>query len=138
MANDKTAKLSQADIDAILAENARLKAEAAKAESAAKAGFTFRVSAKGALAVYGMGGKFPVQLHPDQWTVLLDGAEHIREALRANAANLVPLKTVLDAAKAAKGTGGQATASAPSIAQNAVARAAATMAQRDANQNGQQ
>lgn len=125
------AKLTDAQIQALMDENARLKAAEQKAQAATKAGFTFRVSSKGALAVYGMGGKFPVQLHPDQWDTLLNGADHIREAIAANAAALVPLKTVLDAAKAAKT--GTATAPTPSMADTAVASAAARMAQRDAN-----
>lgn len=73
MANNVT----QADIDniqsmelrlkALLEENAKLKAKAAKAGDKA---LTLKVSAKGALSLYGL-GRFPVTLYKSQWVRIL-------------------------------------------------------------------
>lgn len=55
----------QATIARLTAENAALKAVAAK-----KSTIGFKVSEKGALSVYGL-GRFPVTLYKGQWTRLI-------------------------------------------------------------------
>jgi hypothetical protein len=55
----------QAQIDKLLAENEALKAKAMSRQT-----ITLKVSAKGALSVYGM-GKWPVTLYSGQWKRLL-------------------------------------------------------------------
>ncbi len=62
------------------AENAKLKA---KAGQAVVQGLTLRVSAKGAVSVYGM-GKWPVTLYRGQWEKLLGEAKAILEFIEAN------------------------------------------------------
>jgi hypothetical protein len=52
-----------------------------------------QVSEKGALAVYGL-GRFPVTLYRDQWEILLDSSDLIRNAISANAAQLATKPTV--------------------------------------------
>lgn len=52
-----------------------------------------QVSEKGALAVYGL-GRFPVTLYRDQWEILLDSADLIRNAITANSAQLATKPTV--------------------------------------------
>ena len=51
----------------------------------------FRVGRKGGVSVYGL-GRFPVTLHPEQWTRLLDAGEDLRAFLEANKSSL-KLKT---------------------------------------------
>lgn len=61
-----------------------------EAKSAAKAmpqGLTCKVSAKGALSVYGL-GRFPVTLYASQWERLLADADKLRAALQVNASVL--------------------------------------------------
>jgi hypothetical protein len=55
----------QAQIDKLQAENEALKAKAMSRQT-----ITLKVSAKGALSVYGM-GKWPVTLYAGQWKRLL-------------------------------------------------------------------
>jgi len=64
----------------LTAENDALKAQAAKPKSN---GAGLKVSAKGALSVYGM-GRFPVTLYSSQWLALLDRKEEILAFLKAN------------------------------------------------------
>jgi hypothetical protein len=47
----------------------------------------FRVSAKGAVSVYGL-GRFPVTLYFEQWSRLLDHADKLRAFLNENKAKL--------------------------------------------------
>lgn len=64
--DDKSLK---AQLDAALAENAALKAQADRK-------VTLKVSEKGAVSVYGM-GRFPVTLYQEQWLKLLAMGETI-------------------------------------------------------------
>jgi hypothetical protein len=128
-----TTKLTPAEIEALIARNAELEANAAKVEAATKAGFTFRVSKTGALACYGIGGRFPVQLHPDQWATLLDNHQLVRDALTLHKSSLRMLSDVLAEGKAAKNNGSQTASTPANMADTAVARAAERMAQRDAS-----
>lgn len=63
----------QAELARLKAENARLKREQANP-------LRLRVSAKGALSVYGL-GRFPVTLYKEQWARLLENAEDLRAFL---------------------------------------------------------
>jgi hypothetical protein len=47
----------------------------------------FKVSAKGAVSLYGL-GRFPVTLYYEQWIKLLDRAEQLRCFMEANKAAL--------------------------------------------------
>lgn len=75
---------AQADL---LAEIERLKAENASLKATGTRGITLRISAKGALSVYGM-GRFPVTLYREQWERLLDAADQIRAFIKANIGSL--------------------------------------------------
>jgi hypothetical protein len=70
----------QSEVERLKAENAALKAQAAR-------GISIKVSEKGGVSVYGL-GRFPVTLYKEQWTKLLDMAEEIRAFLKAHDAEL--------------------------------------------------
>jgi len=59
----------------------------AQMQSAPARKLSMKVSAKGALSVYGL-GRFPVTLYASQWTRLLSSADDIRAFLDANKALL--------------------------------------------------
>ena len=54
----------QAELEKLRAENAALKRSTSR-------GLSLKVSAKGALSVYGL-GRFPVTLYKEQWNRLLE------------------------------------------------------------------
>lgn len=66
----------KAELERLRAENAKLKGREAK-------GLSLKVSAKGAVSVYGL-GRFPVTLYKEQWTRLLDAVDEIRTFIRDN------------------------------------------------------
>lgn len=68
----------KAELERLKAENAALKTEKAKPKD-----LTFKVSAKGAVSVYGM-GRFPVTLYKEQWERLLVKKEQILEFIEEN------------------------------------------------------
>ncbi len=70
----------ESELERLREENARLKGRSAR-------GLTLKVSAKGALSVYGL-GRFPVTLYKEQWQKLLDVADEIRAFLKENDAQL--------------------------------------------------
>ncbi len=74
----------QAELERLRAENEALKARASKP-------LTLKVSAKGAVSVYGL-GRFPVTLYKEQWERLLDMAGDIRVFMDENAASLKTLE----------------------------------------------
>lgn len=74
----------QAELERLRAENEALKARASKP-------LTLKVSAKGAVSVYGL-GRFPVTLYKEQWERLLDMAADIRVFMDENAASLKTLE----------------------------------------------
>ena len=74
----------QAELERLKAENTALKARASKP-------LTLKVSAKGAVSVYGL-GRFPVTLYKEQWERLLDMADDIRAFIDENAAELKTLE----------------------------------------------
>lgn len=62
--------------DDVQAELARLKAENEKLKRQQASPLRLKVSAKGALSVYGL-GRFPVTLYKEQWARLLENTEDI-------------------------------------------------------------
>ena len=76
--------MSEENTQDLAAEIARLRAE--NAQLKAKPG-SFRVSAKGAVSVYGL-GRFPVTLYREQWDKLLAQVDQIREFIDQNADKL--------------------------------------------------
>ena len=70
----------QKEVERLRAENEALKRTSSK-------GLSLRVSAKGALSVYGL-GRFPVTLYKEQWLRLLDMAEDIQTFIKQNEAEL--------------------------------------------------
>ena len=70
----------KAELEKLRAENQALKKTSAK-------GLSLKVSAKGALSVYGL-GRFPVTLYKEQWNKLLDMADDLSAFLVANEAQL--------------------------------------------------
>lgn len=69
-------------------ERLRKENEALRSQSRAKPGqLTMKVSAKGAVSVYGL-GRFPVTLYQEQWRRLLDAADDIRSFVSANESQL--------------------------------------------------
>jgi len=77
MTNDEQLR---AEIERLRAENETLKRSSSKALS-------LRVSAKGAVSVYGL-GRFPVTLYKEQWLRLTDMADDIKAFIRENEAQL--------------------------------------------------
>ena len=73
--------------DDVTAELERLRAENAQLKHTASRGMTLKVSAKGAVSVYGL-GRFPVTLYKEQWLKLLDMADAIRDFIKENEASL--------------------------------------------------
>ncbi|MBP5297052.1 MAG: hypothetical protein J6Y94_06950 [Bacteriovoracaceae bacterium] len=69
-------KYLQAELEKLRAENAALKRSTSR-------GLSLKVSAKGALSVYGL-GRFPVTLYKEQWNRLLDMTDDIKAFIKAN------------------------------------------------------
>lgn len=69
---------AEQELALLRAENAKL-----KAMHAPKEGLALKVSAKGALSVYGL-GRFPVTLYKSQWLKLISASERIQEFIKAN------------------------------------------------------
>lgn len=73
----------KAELERLTREN-----EALKVQTRAKPGqLTMKVSAKGAVSVYGL-GRFPVTLYQEQWRKLLDHVDAIRDFIQANESQL--------------------------------------------------
>lgn len=66
----------QAQIEALRAENAKLKA-------ARQGKLSLKVSEKGGVSLYGM-GRFPVTLYRSQWERLLGNVDQIKAFIEAN------------------------------------------------------
>jgi hypothetical protein len=66
----------QAQLDALKAENAKLK-------DARNARISLKVSAKGAVSLYGL-GRFPLTLYSGQWDRVLSMADQIRTFMDQN------------------------------------------------------
>ena len=67
--------------DDVQAELARLKAENERLKRQQARPLRLKVSAKGALSVYGL-GRWPVTLYKEQWARLLEHTEDIRAFLQ--------------------------------------------------------
>ena len=72
----------KAEIERLKSENEELKTKKKKNSE-----LTFKVSAKGAVSVYGM-GRFPVTLYKEQWERLLERTEDIKEFIKENEESL--------------------------------------------------
>ncbi|MCS6797867.1 MAG: hypothetical protein NZ898_04955 [Myxococcota bacterium] len=70
----------RAELERLRAENEALRKRQAR-------GVSIRVSAKGAVSVYGL-GRFPVTLYREQWLRLLDMGDEIRAFIREHDAEL--------------------------------------------------
>lgn len=70
----------------MIARIAQLEAEAQAAKDKPRS-LSFKVSAKGALSVYGM-GRFPVTLYSEQWEKLSDAMPQILDFIKDNAGTL--------------------------------------------------
>lgn len=75
------------DDDQIKAELERLRAENEALKRRETKGLSLKVSAKGAVSVYGL-GRFPVTLYKEQWARLLDMGDDIRRFIRDNESQL--------------------------------------------------
>lgn len=75
--------LVEIEADALVSEPAG----AGAAARGAKGGLTLKVSAKGALSVYGL-GRFPVTLYKEQWARLLAARDELQSFLDENDAQL--------------------------------------------------
>ena len=75
-----TAEQMMAQIEALTAANAALKAQA-------KPSGLIKVSAKGAVSVYGL-GRFPITLYASQWEQLHGRMDSVKEFIIANASVL--------------------------------------------------
>lgn len=69
------------------AELARLKAENEALKKPSRGTLSLKVSAKGAVSLYGM-GRFPVTLYKEQWLKLLGFTEEIKDFIQANDSQL--------------------------------------------------
>ena len=69
------------------AELARLRAENESLRKPSRATLSLKVSAKGAVSLYGM-GRFPVTLYKEQWLKLLGFADEIQSFIKANESQL--------------------------------------------------
>jgi len=70
------------------AELAAMQAKLEMAQANINSGLTMRVSAKGAVSVYGLNSRFPVTLYRNQWQKLLGFGEQIKAFMEANAGAL--------------------------------------------------
>jgi threonine dehydrogenase-like Zn-dependent dehydrogenase len=75
----------QAQIDALIAENVKLKLAQTKASK--PRALSLKVSQKGAVSVYGM-GRFPVTLYAAQWLRLIGFAEQITQFINDHRSEL--------------------------------------------------
>lgn len=81
MQETMTLEQMQAQIQALMARNAELEAAMPKPKVAIK------VSAKGAISVYGL-GRFPVTLYMSQWQALFEKKADIEQFIVDNASKL--------------------------------------------------
>ena len=75
-------------LEAMRQEKAKLEAEIAQLRQEQKQEFSIKASVKGCVSVYGLGGRFPTSLYPEQWETLLSHADDVRGFISANKASL--------------------------------------------------
>lgn len=75
---------TQPTLEQQAARIAELEAQLAKAQ---RPKGTIKVSAKGAVSVYGL-GRFPVTLYMSQWTALFEKSDEIKEFITTHASSL--------------------------------------------------
>jgi len=76
-----TEKEMKAQIEALIAENAKLKEKKVRKIS-------MKIGQKGGVSVYGINSRFPVTLYQNQWKTLLDQADNIRAFIETNSDSL--------------------------------------------------
>jgi hypothetical protein len=86
---EKTMEQLQAELALIRAENEALKAKKTRAQT-----ISFKVSAKGAISVYGL-GRFPVTLYASQWSKLAASMEALGTFIIANKDSLADKSQVV-------------------------------------------
>jgi ribosome-interacting GTPase 1 len=79
---EKTMEELQAELEKLKQENENL-----KSKKSGQSELTFKVSAKGAVSVYGM-GRFPVTLYKQQWEKLFSRASDLLQFIRDNESDL--------------------------------------------------
>jgi len=67
----------------MMAELQRLREENLKLKASKKASVSLKVTEKGGVSFYGL-GRYPTTLYKEQWNLLLDHVDEIREFLAAN------------------------------------------------------
>ncbi len=87
MANLTTNPLQKPSYDKMMEEYLALKAENERLKANKTTTNGIKLSAKGAVSVYGL-GRFPVTLYASQWQTLLALAPDIQAFMEANKANL--------------------------------------------------
>lgn len=90
----------------LLAKIADLERKASKTKKT-DAGLWFKVSAKGAISVYGINARFPVTMYADQLEKFLSHAEPIRAFMAENKA-LLSVKPIAETAEVAPAETAQA------------------------------
>jgi hypothetical protein len=73
---------SEPTLEQIMAENAALKAQLARRSTC-----SLKVSAKGAVSLYGL-GRFPVTLYQSQWARLISNVKEIESFITTHGAEL--------------------------------------------------
>jgi hypothetical protein len=88
----------QKEVEQLRQENEALKAPKKRAEPSV----SFKISAKGAISVYGL-GRYPVTLYEGQWTKLFAAAKDIATFINANQDKVAkkPVKVVTEDKQAA-------------------------------------
>ena len=72
-----------ANEQAVQDEIQTLKQELARVKARSKRFITFKVSAKGALTIYGI-QRMPVTLYPDHWKLIFDMQDEIKDFIKQN------------------------------------------------------
>lgn len=91
--------MTQAQVDQMIADMARLKAENEQLKTKKAGKPSFKVSEKGAVSVYGL-GRFPVTLYREQWGRLIGVIPELQAFIEANASKLSTKKDGHDKAAA--------------------------------------
>ncbi len=81
--NPKFTAEESAQLEAMRAELAKLKAENETLKAGTRKGLSMKITEKGGLSVYGL-GRFPVTLYKDQWITLLNAVDEIKLFITAN------------------------------------------------------
>jgi len=80
--------LSQEEVQGLRAELEAAKAEKARLEAELNGVIHFKVSVKGAVSLYGHGGRFPTTLYASQWEKVLAEKENLLAFINSNRSQL--------------------------------------------------